>query len=143
MLNWWNDESVLADCSGQLLAFPLSGGPPERLTTSRDPGAFVGAWHLPSGTYAEAAACGSSWLERLNPDGTATRLTVPGARGGGRVQPLGAYGDQLPLQVAGGCARHPYSFIEWYNPATSVARPVLGGPAGGGYVTDPILFPAS
>jgi len=141
MLNWWNNQSVLADCSTQLLAFPLSGGPPERLTTSRDTGDFVGAWHLPSGTYAEAAACGSSWLERLNPDGTATTLTVPG--GGGRVQPLGAYGDQLPLQVAGGCNRDPYSFLEWYNPATGVARPVLGGPAGVGYVTDSILFPAS
>ncbi len=143
MLNWWNNQSVLADCSGQLLALPLSGGPPEQLTTSRDPGSFLGAWHLPSGTYAEAAACGSTWLERLNPDGTATRLTIPGEPDGGRVQPLGAYGDQLPLQVAGGCARYPYSFIEWYNPATGVARPVLGGPAGGGYVTDPILFPAS
>jgi hypothetical protein len=143
MLNWWNNHSVLADCSGQLLAFPLSGGPPERLTTSRDPGSFLGAWHLPSGTYAEAAACGSTWLERLNPDGTATTLTVPGALGGGRVQPLGAYGDQLPLQLSGGCNRDPYSFIEWYNPATGAARPVLGGPAGGGYVTDAILFPAS
>jgi hypothetical protein len=143
MLNWWNNDSVLADCSAQLLAFPLSGGPPEQLTTSRDPGDFLGAWHLPSGTYAEAAACGSTWLERLNPDGTATTLTVPGALGGGRVQPLGAYGDQLPLQVAGGCNRDPYSFIEWYNPATGAARPVLGGPAGGGYVTDAILFQAS
>jgi len=139
MLNWWNNDSVLAYCSGQLLAFPLSGGPPERLTT----GDFLGAWHLPSGTYAEAGACGSTWLERLNPDGTATTLTVPGALGGGRVQPLGAYGDQLPLQVAGGCNRDPYSFIEWYNPATGVARPVLGGPAGGGYVADAILFQAS
>jgi hypothetical protein len=143
MLNWWNNDSVLADCSGQLLAFPLSGGPPKQLTTSRDPGSFLGAWHLPSGTYAEVGACGSTWLERLNPDGTATTLTVPGARGGGRVQPLGAYGDQLPLLLAGGCARYPYSFVDWYNPATGVATTVLGGLAGGGYVTDAILFPAS
>jgi hypothetical protein len=143
MLNWWNNDSALADCSGQLLAFPLSGGPPEQLTTSRDPGAFGGAWHLPSGTYAEASACGATWLERLNPDGTATRLTIPGAPDGGRVQPLGAYGDQLPLQVAGGCARYPYSFVDWYNPAANVATTVLGGPAGGGYVTDAILFQAS
>ena len=113
------------------------------LLASRDPGSYLGAWHLLSGTYAEAAACGSSWLERLNPDGTTTRFTVPGALGGERVQPRGAYGDQLALQVADGCARYPYSFLEWYNPATGVARPVLGGPAGGGYVTDPILFPAS
>jgi hypothetical protein len=143
MLNWWNNDSVLADCSGQLLAFPLSGGPPEQLTTSRDRGSFLGAWHLPSGTYAEAAACGSTWLERLNPDGTATTLTVPGAQGGGRVQPLGADGGQLPLLLAGGCARYPYSFVDRYSPATGMATTVLGGPAGGGYVTDAILFPAS
>jgi hypothetical protein len=139
MLNWWNNDSVLADCSGQLLAFPLSGGPPERLTT----GDFLGAWHLPSGTYAEGGACGSTWLVRLNPDGTATRLTVPGEPGGGRVQPLGAYGDQLAVVLAGGCARYPNSFIDWYDPATNVATTVLGGPAGGGYVIDAILFQAS
>jgi hypothetical protein len=143
MLNWWNNDSVLADCSGQLLAFPLSGGPPEQLTTSHDRGGFVGAWHLPSGTYAEAGACGSTWLERLNPDGPATRLTIPGAPDAGRVQPLGVYGGQLALQVAGGCTRYPYSFVEWYNPAASAATMVLGGPAGGGYVTDAILFQAS
>jgi hypothetical protein len=142
LLNWWNDQSVLAACSGGLLAFPLSGGPPDRLTTSRDRGSFLGAWHLTSGTYAEDGACGSTWLERLNPDGTATRLTVPGTPDGGRVQPLGADGDQLPVQVSGGCAPSPSSFVEWYNPADGVARPVLGGPAGGGYVTDSILFPA-
>jgi hypothetical protein len=144
MLNWWNDNSVLAACSGQLLAFPLSGGQPEKVTTSRARGEFIGAWHLPGGTYAEAGACGSTWLDRLNPDGTAaTRLTIPGVPDGGRVQPLGTSGDQLPLQVSGGCSRNPASFIEWYNPATGGASPVLGGPAGGGYVTDPILFPAS
>jgi hypothetical protein len=143
MLNWWTNDSVLADCSAQLLAFPLSGGPPEQLTTSRDPGSFLGAWHLPSGTYAETGACGSTWLERLSADGTATTLTVPGALGGGRVQPLGTDGDQLLLQLSGGCARYPYSFVDWYNPATGAATTVLGGQAGGGYVTDAILFPAS
>jgi hypothetical protein len=96
-LTWWNDQSVLADCSGQLLAFPLSGGPPEQLTTSRDGAGYVGAWHLPSGTYAEAAACGSTRLERLNPDGTATRLTIPGAPDGGRAEPLGAETERVSL----------------------------------------------
>jgi len=36
LLNWWNRQSVLADCSGQLLAFPLSGSRPGQLTSSRD-----------------------------------------------------------------------------------------------------------
>jgi hypothetical protein len=143
LLNWWNTQSVLADCSGQLLAYPLSGGRPDQLTTSRDPGTFLGAWHLPSGTYAEAAACGSTWLERLSPNGTATTLTIPGAADAGTVQPLGTYGDQLPLLVGGGCDGHyAFSLVDWYNPAANTARTVIGGPAGGGYVVDAVLFPA-
>ena len=88
LLNWWNSQSVLADCAGQLRAYPLSGGRPDQLTSSRDAGTFLGAWRLPSGTYAEAAACGSTWLEKLNPNGTATTLTIPGAADAGTVQPL-------------------------------------------------------
>ncbi len=141
LLNWWDNGSVLVDCSGQLLVYPLSGGRADQLTSSRDVAAFLGAWHLPSGTYAEAAACGSTWLEKLNPNGTATRLTIPGAADAGTVQPLGVYGNQLPLLLGGGCdGRYAYSFIDWYNPAANVARTVLGGPAGGGYVTGALLF---
>jgi len=143
-LNWWNSKSVVADCGGgQLLAYPLSGGRPEPLTSSRDEGTFLGAWHLPSGTYAEAAACGSTWLEKLNSNGTSTTLTIPGAANAGTVQPLGTMGDQLPLLVGGGCdGQYPYSFVDWYRPSTNVAKTVVGGPAGGGYVTGAVLFRA-
>jgi len=121
---------------------PLSGGRADQLTTSRDAGTFLGAWHLRSGTYAEAAACGETWLEKLNTNGTATTLTIPGAADAGTVRPLGTYGDQLPLLIGGGCdTRYAYSLIDWYNPAANVAKTVLGGPAGG-YVTNAILFPA-
>ena len=141
LLNWWNSQSVLVDCAGQLLAYPLSGGRPDPLTTSRDPGTFLGAWHLPSGTYAEAAACGSTWLEKLSPNGTATTLTIPGAADAGTVQPLGAVGSQLPLLIGGGCDGHfAFSFVDWYNPAANVAKTVIGGRAGGGYVINAILF---
>ena len=143
LLGWWNSQSVLTDCSGQLLAYPLSGGRPDQLTSSRDTAAFLGAWHLASGNYAEAAACGSTWLERLNRNGTATILTIPGAVDAGTVQPLGTYGDQLPLLIGGGCDGHvAFSFVDWYNPGANTARTVLGGRAGGGYVTDAILFGA-
>jgi hypothetical protein len=142
LLNWWNSQTVLGDCSGQLLAFPLSGGTPDQLTTSRDPGTFLGAWHLPSGTYAEAAACGTTWLEKLNPTGTATDLTIPGAATAGTVRPLGTYGNQLPLLIGGGCdTRFAYSMIDWYNPAANTAKTVIGGPAGDGYVTAAVLYP--
>jgi hypothetical protein len=144
LLNWWSSASVLVDCSGQLLTYPLSGGRADQLTSSRDVAAFLGAWHIPSGTYAEAAACGSTWVERLNSNGTATVLTIPGAANAGTVQPLGAYGNQLPLLIAGGCdGKYPYSFVDWYKPSTNAAKTVLGGPAGGGYVTGAVLFRAS
>jgi hypothetical protein len=145
LLGWWSNESVLADCGGgQLLVYPLSGGRPDQLTSSRDEAAFLGAWHIPSGTYAEAAACGSTWVEKLNSNGTATILTIPGAADAGTVQPLGALGNQLPLLVGGGCDGHyPYSFVDWYEPSTNVAKTVIGGPAGGGYVAGAVLFRAA
>jgi hypothetical protein len=143
LLSWWSSGSVLASCAGQLLVYPLSGGRPERLTSSGDAAAFLGAWHLPSGIYAEAAACGSTWLERLNRNGTATRLTIPGAANAGTVRSLGTDGDQMPLLIGGGCDGHvSYSFVDWYNPGADTARTVIGGRAGGGYVTAAVLFPA-
>jgi hypothetical protein len=144
MLNLWNSQTVLADCSGQLLAFPLSGAKPSKLTGAHDSGTFVGGWHLPSGTYAEAAACGTTWLEKLNSNGTDTYLAIPGAKNAGTVQPLGTYGNQLPLLLGGGCdTSFHYSFVDWYNPAANTAKTVAGGPAGGGYVTNAVLYPGS
>jgi hypothetical protein len=47
----------------------------------------------------------------------------------------------MPVLVGGGCDGHiAYSFVDWYNPATNTASPVVGGPAGGGYVTKALLF---
>jgi hypothetical protein len=147
LLNWWNSQSVVANCGGGLWTYPLSGAQPRQLTTSKDHGSFLGAWQLPSGTYAEGVACGSTWLEKLNPNGTATHLTIPGAADAGYVQPLGAYGDQLPVMVGGGCDAgtgvQPYSFVDWYSPGTDAATTVIGGRAGGGYVTAAVLNPAS
>jgi hypothetical protein len=143
LLNWWSNVRVLADCSGQLQVIPLSGARPDQLTSSRDIAAFLGAWHLRSGIYAEAAACGTTWLERLNSNGTATVLTIPGAANAGTVHPLGTYRNQLPLLIGGGCGPHfPFSFVDWYNPSSNAARTVIGGPAGGGYVTGAVLYPA-
>ena len=144
LLNWWSNQSVLVTCSAQLLVYPLSGGRPDQLTSSKDVATFVGAWHLPSGTYAEAAACGSSWLEKLHSNGTATVLTIPGAADAGTVQPLGTYGDQLPVVIGGGCDGHAsFSIVDWYDPGADTARTVIGGRAGGGYVTNAVLFPGS
>jgi hypothetical protein len=147
-LNWWTSQTILASCSNNnttlVFAFPLSGAKPTAVTTVRQSATFLGIWRLPSGTYAQAAACGSSWLERLNANGTATTLTIPGAANAGNVAPLGTHGSQLALWVAGGCDGHtPYSKVDWYNPETNVATTVLGASAGGGFVSEAMLFPSS
>jgi hypothetical protein len=147
-LNWWTSQAVLAQCSSQsttdLWAFPLSGARPTQVSTKGQSSTFLGAWRLPSGTYAQEAACGSSWLERLNSNGTGTELLIPGATNAGNVVPLGTYGKEMPLWVTGGCDGHtPYSKVDWYNPVANVATTVLGASAGGGFVSDAILFPGS
>jgi hypothetical protein len=49
----------------------------------------------------------------------------------------------MPLLIGGGCDGHvSYSFVDWYNPGADTARTVIGGRAGGGYVTAAVLFPA-
>ena len=147
LLNWWTSQTILASCNNNssttlVFAFPLSGAKPTAVTTARQSSTFLGVWRLPSGTYAQEAACGSSWLERLNPTGTGTMLTIPGAANAGNVQPLGTYGNQMPLFVAGGCDGHtPYSKVDWYNPATNTATTVLGASAGGGFVINALLYP--
>jgi hypothetical protein len=146
LLNWWSNQTVLADCdtnnTSVVWAFPLSGAAPTQLTTARQSAVFMGVWRLPSGIYAQEAACGSSWLERLNPNGTGTQLIIPGAANAGNVFPLGTYGVQLPLLVTGGCdGSTPYSKVDWYNPSANTARTVLGGSAGG-FVADAELYPA-
>jgi hypothetical protein len=147
-LNWWSSQTVLVQCSDQsvteLWAFPLSGARPTQVSTKGQSSTFLGAWRLPSGTYAQEAACGSSWLERLNSNGTGTQLLIPGAKNAGNVVPLGTYGNEMPLWVTGGCDGHtPYSKVDWYNPTTNAATTVLGASAGGGFVSDAILFPVS
>jgi hypothetical protein len=143
-LNWWSSQAIVAACQ-HLMVYPLSGSAPTALTTSKDDATFVSAWQLPSGTYAEAAACGSSWLEKLGPGGAEKTLTIPGAANAGSVQALGTSGSQLAIQVAGGCDQgshgYAYSVVDWYNPAAGTATTVLGGPAAGGaFVQTSLLF---
>jgi hypothetical protein len=146
-LNWWTSQTILASCNNNssttlVFAFPLSGAKPTAVTTARQSSTFLGVWRLPSGTYAQEAACGSSWLERLNPNGTGTQILIPGAANAGNVQPLGTYGNRMPLFVTGGCdGRTPYSKIDWYSPASNTATTVLGATAGGGFVINAFLYP--
>jgi hypothetical protein len=148
-LNWWNSQTILATCSNNssttlAFAFPLSGAKPTAVTTAKQSSTFLGIWRIPSGTYAQEAACGSSWLEHLNANGTGTQLLIPGATNAGNVEPLGTYGNELPLWVTGGCDGHtPYSKVDWYSPSANKATTVLGASAGGGFVMDALLYPSN
>jgi len=144
-LNWWSSQTVVANCSNkstnELWAVPLSGAKPTQLSSKGQAAVFFGAWRLAGHTYAQEAACGSSWLERLNSNGTGTQLTIPGAADAGNVKPLGTYGNQIALLVTGGCDGHtPFSKVDWYNPASNKATTVLGAPAGSGFVLDALLY---
>jgi hypothetical protein len=147
-LNWWTSQSVVATCSNnsttELFAFPLSGAKPTQLSTKGQSSTFIGAWRVDGQTYAQEAACGSSWLERLNSNGTGTQMIIPGAANAGNVEPLGSYGGKLPLLVTGGCDGHtPFAKVDWYNPAANTASTVLGASAGGGFVISAFLYPES
>jgi hypothetical protein len=147
-LNWWSGTVVVASCAStsqttaELWAFPLSGARPMQISGKGQSAIFMGAWRLPSGTFAREAACGSSWLERLNSNGTGTQVLIPGATNAGSVEPLGTYGNRMPVLVTGGCDGHtPYSKVDWFSPASNTATTVLGASAGGGFVMDALLYP--
>lgn len=143
-LRWWNDSEVLAACPTQLWLIPISGAPASPLTSAKSPGAFLNAWSLPGGDVAEDAACGTTWLESIHPDGTTSRLDVPDTPPNGSVAGLGTYRSELAITLTPGCdARNPSpssNSVAWYNPTTDGVRPVLGGGVNGGWVEGVVLY---
>ena len=73
-----------------------------------------------------------------------TALWLPPLRGMLESDMAAQMAVQLPLLIGCGCEGHfPYSFVDWYSPGAGTARTVIGGPAGGGYVTGAVLYRAS
>ncbi len=143
-IRWWNANDVLDGCPSQLWLVPAPGSSPAPLTSASSPGAYLDAWSLPEGTYVEEGACGTTWLDRLNADGTTTRLAVPDTPTGGSVAGRGTFGSQLAITLTPGCdtgnATPTSNSLAWYDPATNVVTPLLGSRVNGGWVDQEVLY---
>jgi hypothetical protein len=147
LTRWWGDGDVLLNCGTQLWLQPASGTAPTALTSSANTESDINAWQLPDGTYAEGAACGTTWLSKIGADGVSTHLSVPGTPTGGSVAGIGADGDQMAILLTGGCDGGPGSAatatgtLAWYNPATNVVSALLGTSLNGGVVDGAVMLP--
>jgi len=143
-VRWWNDSEVLAFCSAQLWLIPVSGAPASPLTSAKSPGSYLNAWSLPEGDIAEDAACGTTWLDAVNADGTTRHLDVPDTPSGGSVAGLGAYGSQLAITLTPGCdggaGKISSNSLAWYNPADNTVQLLFGGGVNGGWIEGAVLF---
>lgn len=148
---WWDDSTILATCNvgsgtdtyfSQLWLVPVDGSAPTALTKPNDGStgpnyADLNAWKLPSGTFVQAAGgCGTLILDKLNPDGTTSRLDVPHTEGS--VNVIGVDGPHLVLQSHNGCERG-VSLLD-YDPATNTSTVLLGPSVNGGGVVDTVAF---
>jgi hypothetical protein len=148
VVKWWDAEDVLAECGGGMWIVPISGARPSPLTKPSAQASYDNAWKFPTETVVQQVACGSSWLDRVNPDGSTTELNVPGQSG--QVNAFGVYGSQMPVLLTKGCdgasdqgSGAVTSTLGWYDPTTNAFTPLLGGPVNGGWVIDVVLFPDS
>ena len=143
-VRWWNDSEVLAFCSAQLWLIPVSGAPASPLTSATSPGSYLNAWSLPGGDIAEDAACGTTWLDAVNADGTTRHLNVPDTPPNGSVAGLGTYGSQLAITLTPGCdggaAKVSSNSLAWYDPSDNAVRLLFGGGVNGGWIDDAVLF---
>lgn len=141
-VGWWGAASVLAYCDGRPWVVPTNGAAPAPLTATQQD--TIGAWLLPSGPVVEDAACGVTWLERVNATGATQPLEVPGTPEGGSVGGVGVYGDELAITMTPGCdmgvSTTKTSSADWYNPTTDVVTPVLGAGVNGGWVDNAVSW---
>ena len=143
---WWDEETLLVHCNSnlmdqpQLWRMPLDGWAPTALTAPNTGKGDGNAWEVPAGTFVETAwQCSSSVLERLNPDGTTTQVTVPGTDPGGSVFVVGVSGDDLIVRAAASCG--PGEALIDYNPAENTSTVLLGPTVNGGSVTTALAYP--
>jgi hypothetical protein len=134
---WWTGDDVLETCGGgALYGQPVGGGNASTVGQGATGGQYIDAWTVAGEVVAEAGACGTTWLVNVGADGTAQKVTVPGA---GSVAGIGVAGRQLAALVTPNCD-HPTgqapkgNVLEWYTPSSGALRTVLGGSVGGGTV---------
>jgi hypothetical protein len=148
-LRWWDGElgaTALAYCGSnlqdqpQLWLMPIAGGAPTALTAPNRQAGDLDAWHVPAGTFvATASQCGELILEKLNADGTTSRVSVPGTDPNRSTKVIGVSDDDLIVRAFPSCAPGE-ALIDW-DPAANTSTVLLGGTENGGSVTDALLYP--
>jgi TolB protein len=145
---WWDAGDLVAACqppmssdsSGpSLWIVPVGGQPSTQLTNPLAPDyGDVDAWPVGAATYVQAlGGCGSEFLAQRNPDGTTSKVTVPGATDS--VQVIGADHSQLALLAQLDCGSGETLF--WFDPAGATETPLLGPQVNGGGVLGALPYP--
>jgi hypothetical protein len=147
-LRWWDDAgaTALVGCGSdladqpQLWLMPISGGTPTALTAPNTQEGDFDAWHVTAGTFVQTAyQCSSYVLEKLNADGTTSRVAVPGTDPGGSIFVIGASSDDLIVRAALSCGPGQ-ALIDW-DPAANTSTVLLGPTVNGGSVTNAVMYP--
>lgn len=151
-MRWWEADVVLTRCNAtefsysRLWLVPLDGTAPTPLTAKNDGTqgpdmADLNAWHLPEGTFVQAAGgCGFVYLAKLNADGTTTPVSVPDVDDNHSVLVLGVHDGNLQLQAALSCGSGE-TLVD-YDPEAGTSTVLLGGDTNGGGVVDALTYPA-
>jgi hypothetical protein len=145
---WWDAADLVATCQppaadasaeSSLWLVPVSGQSAAQLTNPQAPDyGDLDGWQVGSTTYVQASgACGTEYLAQRNPDGTTSKVTVPGATDS--VQVIGAHQSQLGLLAQMACGSGETLF--WFDPVTSAETPLLGPLVNGGGVLAALPYP--
>jgi hypothetical protein len=148
-LQWWNANSVLASCEGdvfggQLFVVPLvtpgaitSLGPPASLENQ-----FTLAWQLDSGVLLLnfATDCGVGVLGKLDSTGHAVSRAMPTGLSGYGLNPAGTTPSAVTFVIAGSCNREYAPALVSYNPGTNELTRLLGPGLNGGTVLNAYGF---
>ena len=153
-LRWWDGNratTVLVRCTGtdgsgtRLWLVPIGGAKPTALTAPNDgqSGPDVGdadAWHLPTGTFAQALGpCGVTHLAKVDADGTTSRVAVPDLPADSSVRVVGANGNDLHLAARQGCGGS--EALVTYDTREGRSTTLLGPTVNGGSVIDVVPYP--
>jgi TolB protein len=130
----------------RLWLVPLDGTAPTPLTAKNDGTqgpdmADLNAWHLPEGTFVQAAGgCGFVYLAKLNAEGTTTPVSVPDVDDNHSVRVLGVHDGNLQVQATLSCGSGE-TLVD-YDPEAGTSTVLLGGDTNGGGVVDALAYPA-
>ncbi len=145
-VRWWSASSILETCGENgLVVQPVDGSPATSLTSSANTESDLDAWQLPGVLLAQGAACGSTWISRVNAQGISARVNLPGEVAGASTVGLGVEGDQLAVVETGSCDVAPGSAptpssIDFFDPTSDSVVPVLGNGANGGWIDAAVML---